>query len=386
MQRFIMATVATIAAACGALGIGGCPPTQSGRPIPINVADGWQAEYIATGVSRISSIAPYSGGRVLLAERDTGRIRLIEDGELLAAPLAEVPVNAAGSRGLIDIALHPNFNLNGRVYAFYSRSDTGATTNDPRAIVDHRVVYFEVDVDSAEWSVTGGEVFVASLPARSGTSRIGGHIAFGDKDVLFVALGDQEDGEAAQDDEIVLGKVLRYNDDGSIPDDNPSADSPIFAKGFRNPVGLAYDTEIEQPFCVDDAGRGIYEVNRVIVRGNYGWPTTRGFATTPDEKAFASANASYFDPMLETINWDLVGAAFNPDAKYGADLQMRLFYGASDRQQIVNTDFSEDRIDARRTEVFATGLPGTLYDVAFTPAGTLYVASSEGILRILRAD
>ncbi len=354
----------------------GCLPADT-LPPPIDVAEGWRAEYVAAGGAVVSALAPTDDGRVFYAEKDTGRIRVVKDGRLLDAPFATVPVNYAGDRGLLGLALHPRFADNGRLYAFYTRSDTGQATRDPQAVVDHRIVYFRADGDLA----AGGEIFVASIPAGA-ARRIGGRIAFADDRSLWVALGDGEDPDAAQDPTSRYGKVLRYYEDGSVPGDNPFENSPVYALGLRDPRGLAFDPDTGAAFILERGRGGEHEINRIVRGGNYGWPAVVGVADTADELLFVAATPEYVDPFAVTDR-PVVGGAFNPSTKYGTATWNQLFYGIADAGRVFRLELSTARTAAVRTRTFATGLPTPITDVTFTPSGTLYIAGGGAVLRVV---
>jgi glucose/arabinose dehydrogenase len=274
--------------------------------------------------------------------------------------------------------LHPRFEDNGRVYVFYTRSDTGLSTNDPQAVIDHRVVCFQVQGDVAGT----GEIFVLSLPAGTSTDRIGGRIAFAPDRTLWVALGDCLDAEAAQDSDLPYGKILRYNDDGTIPESNPTAGSPVYAVGLREPRGLTFDQQTGVGFVTERSAGGLHEINRILSGRNYGWPQVVGLADTAAEQEFAAQQPSYVDPITESDR-ALIGASFNPSTKYGPTARLQLFYGISDAGRVLRLELSPERTAAVAAELFATGLPTPVTDLAFTPAGTLYVACENGIFRIV---
>jgi len=356
----------------------GCWPS-SPEPPPINVASGLQAVYLVTEAESPYALAAAADGRVFYTEKDTGQIRVIKGGVCLERPFATVPVNFAGDRGLLGIALHPDFKLNGRVYVFYSRSDTGQATDDPQAIVDHRVVYFEADPNDPDVSRTP-EIFVLSLAAGTSTTRIGGRIAFGSDRTLLVAFGDLGQDDAGQRNELLSGKILRYNDDGTIPDDNPAA-GPVYARGLRQPRGLALDPDSGYAFLIEESRDGVHEINRIRGGGNYGWPTIIGLADTAGEIEAAAQIPSYIDPIEES-DQALIGATFNPAGKYGPDAQLDLFYAIADRGRVNRVELSADRTAVVATRLFAAGLPTPVTDLVFTPAGSLYVACRSAILRI----
>ena len=384
MRRTFESVLRALPLTAGLVLLGGCPRQPAEDQPPIHVGADLQAEYVVANAANPTVLVGAQDGRIFYGEKSTGQIRVIKDGVPLDEPFAAVPVNSAGERGLLGLALHPAFVTNGRVYAFYSRSDTGESTNDPQAIVDHRVVYFEPAEKGGDVS-SGAEVFVASFPTASALTRIGGRIAFAADRTLLVALGDMEDPESAQDPALPLGKVLRYRDDGTIPADNPSPDSAVFASGFCDPRGLTIDPQSEAPFLTERSADSFNEINRLQSGSSYGWPVVAGFADTPDELAFVAEHPEYGDPLVQSHS-AYAGAAFNPGGKYGPGPRLQLFYGVSDRAQVVRLGLSLERTASLEGHTFASGFPSAVTDVAFTPAGTLYVACTNAVLRIMSLD
>ena len=369
----------------GLSALAGCDPLiQEFRDqlgLPINVAAGLQAETVVAEAAHPTGLAFAPDGRVFYSEKDTGRIRVMVDGKLLDAPFAEVPVNIAGDRGLLGIAVHPSFNANSRIYVFYTRSLTGQVTSDPNAVADNRVVYFVATGDVA----SEGEVFVAAIPAEGAGQRVGGRIGFASDGALFVAVGDQGSLVAAQNTSRLSGKILRYNDDGTIPAGNPIANSAVYARGLRDPQGLTFDPVSKLCFVTDQNLVWDHEIDRIEAGKDYGWPAVIGVADTPDELAYAAATPEYVDPLF-TSGADfspLVGVGFNPSTKYGLDRVLNLFYGVSDTQHIRRLVLADGRDGVAGEHGFAVGLPALITDMAFTSAGTLYVACQNAILRVV---
>jgi glucose/arabinose dehydrogenase len=244
-------------------------------------------------------------------------------------------------------------------------------------VIDNRVVYFEANGNVA----AGGEVFVVSLPADLGLTRVSGRLLFTRDGKLLVAIGDLTAEASAQDDGVLVGKILRYNDDGSIPDDNPLSGSPVYARGLRDVRGLCLDPD-GTPVAVDRNERGHSEVNRVEPAKTYGWPNVVGKATTPAELEYVAANPTYVDPLLDAGMSDpaLAGGSFNPSTRYGPNSWQHFFYGEAGDRRVIHGTLSPGH---ERTEVFATGFPSPITDVAFAPAGTLYVACTNAIFQIV---
>ena len=367
--------------AAGAWFLFGCAPSPTSTA-PINVAVGLQAEYAAPNAAYPYALSAAADGRVFYTEKNTGQIRVIKDGALLPDPFATVPVNFADDRGLLGIALHPKFQFNGRVYVFYTRSDTGQSTADPQAAVDHRIVYFSAQ-DNGDVA-TSGETFVVSLPLGLDTQRIGGRLAFAPDGTLYVGFGDTTDQDAAQRVDLPWGKVLRYNDDGSIPADNPTAASPVYALGFADPRGLTFDPQSGGGFVLDRSPSGTCEIDLLQPGGNYGWPPVVGFAESSDELAFVAQTTGYVDPLYDSRGVELAGLWFNPSSKYGPGPLLQLFFGVRSAGETWHIGLTTDRtVLVGQQALFAHQFPVPLTDVGFTPAGTLYVATGGAVLRVV---
>lgn len=182
--------------------------------------------------------------------------------------LHEIPVSTAGERGLLGLALHPSFPATPYVYAFASPASNLAISQVHRLEVrGTRVLRDDVIIE---------------LPDGWGCCHKGGRLVFGPDGKLYVTVGENLVPPAAQDDEDLRGKILRYNDDGTVPDDNPfGPGNPVWAIGLRNPFGLAFSPE-GVAFATDNGPSGgdgpscCDEVNKVEPGGNYGWPQSFG--------------------------------------------------------------------------------------------------------------
>lgn len=357
----------------------GCIPFP-GNPNPFVVGDNLQAQYLAQDATGAAALAVASDGRLFFTERTTGRIRVIADGKLQDQAFAQVPVNYAGSRGLIGIALHPGFPDNPRVYVFYSRSDTGSATNVENAIVDHRVVYFNADGNTA----SGSEVFITTIPFGPSTGRIGGRISFARDGTLLIGVGDNGDEAAPQNTASLLGKVLRLNDDGTLPSNNPTPGSAIYAVGFRDPGGFAVDVADASVWVLDRNPPVDDKISPLTAGGNYGWPIVAGTANETAELNFVADNATFVPPILTSAgkNAQFAGVALNPSTKYGGGPLRGLFYGDASRSAVEWAQFDNTRTAISSVQTFASGFPGTLTDVVFSAAGSLYVGTNTDVFII----
>ena len=263
------ATNAEQAIAPGALPPGGGSGDNSLQKTQQPAApEGQQAltvETLAEGLSVPWSITFLPDGDMLVTERP-GRVRLIRDGVLAPDPVAGVPdVLAYNQGGLFDVMPHPDFSANRVIFLAYAHGTEGSNTlRIARAkFVDDEIIDLQPIYDAT--------------PQRDTGHHYGGRIVWGPDGKLYVSSGEASRyKEKAQDMSTSYGAVIRINEDGSIPDDNPDfgdgALPELFSKGHRNPQGFAYDAERGIFWENEHGPRGGDEIN--IIRGgaNYGWP------------------------------------------------------------------------------------------------------------------
>ena len=200
-------------------------------------------------------------GSMLVTERP-GRLRVIRNGKLDPTPISGVPqVHAVGLNGLMDVAVHPRFAETRLVYLTYSKPMDGNRSTAALARATLRGHALQ-DVK---------EIFVAQ-PNASGTTRI----AFGKDGTLYMTIQGAS-GNRAQDPNDIAGKILRLNDDGSVPPDNPFVDRPgyrpeVFTLGHRSNVGIDVHPETGAIWTTENGPNGGDEINVLIAGRNYGWP------------------------------------------------------------------------------------------------------------------
>jgi glucose/arabinose dehydrogenase len=247
------------------------PPANAASQQPNNTnADArFRVETVATGLEVPWAFAWLPNGDMLLTERK-GRVRIIENGKLRAEPVFVVPdVEPSGESGLMDISLHPDFAANGFVYISYAYNSGGKRD---------KVVRYKY----AAGKFTEPKVIIEDIPAAQ--FHAGMRCRFGPDGKLYISDGDSTKWELAQQLDSLAGKILRLNDDGTVPQDNPfvgqkNARPEIWAYGVRNPQGLAwqpgtnllFETE-HGPSGFEGKGQGGDEVNIIEKGKNYGWP------------------------------------------------------------------------------------------------------------------
>ena len=268
-------------------------------------------EAFVTGLSSATALAQAPDGRLFIAEQG-GALRVVESGVLLGTPFVSLPVDASNERGLLGVALHPDFANNGFVYVYY-------TATQPT--IHNRISRFTAAGDVA---APNSEFVVAELPTLAAGNHNGGALHFGVDGKLYVGVGENAVGANAQDLNTPLGKMLRFNDDGTIPADNPFCTTAgnnacaVWAYGLRNPFTFAVQP-VTGRLHINDVGQDTWEEINLGARGaNYGWPNSEGPTSAAGETGplFAYKHAAGNPPGSEPGGFftgrAVTGGAFYP--------------------------------------------------------------------------
>lgn len=230
---------------------------------------------ITSGVRVPWSVTFLPDGKMLVADRP-GSLRVHSTGKIggtLSEPIAGTPeVRDAGQGGLMDVAVHPNYEKNGWVFLAYSHANGQNTFT--------RVVRGKIGNSGGKLAWTDQKVLFEARPGdySGGGVHFGCRIVFDPKDpsILFFGIGERGRAELAQNLDKPNGKIYRIKDDGSIPPGNPFADRgnaypAIWSYGHRNPQGLAFDLD-GNLWDTEHGPRGGDELNLILPGRNYGWP------------------------------------------------------------------------------------------------------------------
>jgi glucose/arabinose dehydrogenase len=367
MGKSLMRTRLFGALACAAALLLACaqPPPGRGEGETATTADGAASFRVETVVSNLEvpwSIVFTPDGRMLFTERP-GRVRVFEGGKLRAEPLATIPdVEPTGESGLMGMTLHPQFSQNHLLYLAYAYSSGGGERV--------RVVRFRETGDG----LTDRKLIIEDIPAAQ--FHAGTRLRFGPDGKLYVTTGDATTREIAQRLDSLGGKILRLNDDGTVPPDNPfvnqqGARPEIWTYGHRNSQGidwqpgtdLLFETE-HGPSGFDGPGGGD-EVN-IVERGhNYGWPVIHHRMT---KEGMESPLLEYTPACAPASGTFYRGSAL-------AQFKGNFFFGC-----LAGRGLQRVVLDGRRVvsqERLLQGQYGRIREVAEGPDGALYFSTSN---------
>jgi aldose sugar dehydrogenase len=344
------------------------------------------SEFAATPVAQFDepwAMAFLPDGRLLVTEKRGVLMLWAMDGS--TAEIRGVPeVSYGGQGGLGDVVLHPRFADNGLVYLSYAeageRRVSGAAVARARFVLDGG-------------SGTGGEladleVLWRQVPKVDGGGHFGHRIAFGPDGYLWISSGERQKFDPAQDMQANLGKIVRLNDDGSVPADNPFAEqggvaAEVWSLGHRNPLGLAFDRE-GRLWNVEMGPRGGDELNLVRRGENYGYPIVSNGShysgqSIPDHdtRPDLAAPAVTWSPVISPSSLLFYDGSEFPEWQGSA------FIGGLSSQSLVRVEVEGET--AREAERFR--MASRIRGVAQGPDGALWVledGSRGGSGRLLR--
>ncbi|MCZ6840414.1 MAG: PQQ-dependent sugar dehydrogenase [Alphaproteobacteria bacterium] len=333
---------------------------------------------VAAGLEHPWSMAFLPDGRVLVTERP-GRLRLIVNGRLQAAPVSGVPkVVARGQGGLLDVVLHPDYADNGWIYlSFAAPSPRGAHTAVVRARLDGNRLVDLKTIFRAN-NVAGGRV------------HFGSRLAFGGDGKLYVTVGERGDSDRAQDLDSHNGTTVRLNDDGTVPGDNPFLNTAgalpeTYSYGHRNSQGMARHPVSGEIWLNEHGPQGGDEINIVRAGVNYGWPViTYGRSYAGFSIGEGSEKPGMAQPILHwTPSIAPSGMAFYTGDKFPA-WRGNLFVGSLKFRHLVRLELDGERVVSQ--ERLLEGAFGRVRDVRQGPDGLLYLLTDENEGALIRLE
>ena len=308
-------------------------------------------------------------GRLLVTEQ-RGALKLYTPGGSKVAIRGVPEVSWFGQGGLGDVVLHPDYASNGLVYLSYAEAGEGETRGAA-------VARAKLALDSNGGELQNLQVIWRQSPKVDGGGHYSHRIAFGGG-YLWLSSGDRQKFDPAQDMNANLGKVLRLNEDGSVPRDNPFADrggvtAQIWSLGHRNPLGLAFDSA-GKLWDVEMGPMGGDELNLVKRGANYGYPIVSNgdhydgkvIPDHPTRPEFA-APAVWWNPVISPSSLLFYDGSEFPQWRGDA------FIGGMSSQAIVRIEF--DGESAREAERYNMGMRTRAIEQG--PDGALWILEDE---------
>ena len=216
------------------------------------------------------SMAFLPDGNFLVTEKPGKMFLMNQAGETLSEISGVPEVAYGGQGGLGDVAIHPDFNENKTVYVSFAEEGE----NDTRGAV---VIKATLDLTEEGGALTNLEYIWRQVPKVTGRGHYAHRMAFSEDGYLFISSGDRQKFDPAQDMTSNMGKIIRLNDDGSIPTDNPfykdgGVAAEVWSLGHRNPLGIDFDAD-GKLWNIEMGPRGGDELNLVLKGKDYGYPT-----------------------------------------------------------------------------------------------------------------
>jgi len=314
------------------------------------------------------SIAFLPDGGFLVTERP-GRLSIISGGRQTRIE-GVPPVFAEGQGGLFDVALHPAFEKNALVYLSYAGPGAGgASTELLRARLDgNRLV--------------DGKVIFRQEPKTRGVVHFGGRIVFDRAGLLYLTLGERGERDRAQRPEQHHGSVIRLNDDGSVPKDNPFVGRSGWKPekldlGHRNQQGAALNPQTGALWTHEHGPQGGDEINIIRAGANYGWPVITygvnyGIGTKIGEGTQKEGMAQPIKVWVPSIAPS--GMAFYTGDRF-PKWKGNLFVGALRDQMLVRLTLDGEKVV--KEERLLKGVLGRIRDVRMGPDGFIYLLTDE---------
>lgn len=314
---------------------------------------GVNVETVADKLTIPWSIDWLPDGSIIFTERN-GNLRIIQD-SILQEPLLSLGVGGVEG-GLLGVAVDPNFESNEYIYLYYTYNEFLSTIN--------KVVRYQLN----DGEITEDKVLIDEIPG--GPFHDGGRIQFGPDGKLYITTGEAGNPDLSQDMNSLGGKILRINSDGTIPEDNPWEESPIYSIGHRNPQGIDWD-EYGNLVATEHGpsgwrGSAHDEINLIIAGKNYGWPDIIGNETKEGLEI----------PILHTGDdtWAPSGSEFYDGDKI-PEWNGKYFVATLRGSHLHMIEFENNEVVSHE-KLFQDDF-GRLRDVATGPDGFLYLLTSN---------
>lgn len=328
------------------------------------------------------SVAFLPDNHTLLITERTGQLRSWRPESGLSQPIAGVPkAEVRRQAGLLDVVLAPDFAQSRRVWLSYTEANSSGELG---AVVG----YGQLSEDNRR--LDGFKTVIRQTPQLSSGNNLGTRMAFDRDGYLYIVFGDNFHSSSAQDLDKLTGKILRLNQDGSVPKDNPfvsrsGARPEIWAYGLRNPQGLAFNPWTQQMWESEHGPRGGDEVNIPQKGKNYGWPLATWGIDYDGNRVPESKGSHAAGTEQPVFYWKaspaISGMAFYNSARF-PEWKNSLFIGALKEKNLIRLTVNGDKVvEAQR---LLTDRDERIRDVRQGPDGYLYVLTDDDNGKLLK--
>jgi glucose/arabinose dehydrogenase len=355
------------------LGVLGPPAGRAALP------SGFSRVRVASGLDQPTAFT-FASDRILVTEKSSGRVRIVRpDGTVRRRPYVTLATSTNSERGVLGIAVDPNFTANPFVYVFYT---TGPGALNYGGSPKNRVSRFA----TSNGVGTQEKILLDGIPSDAGNHN-GGDIHFGFDGKLYIAVGDGGTfHDQAQVQDSLRGKILRINRDGTIPADNPfyvtntGKRRAVFAHGFRNPFRFT-GRESNQTYIVADVGQNTWEeVDALQAGGNFGWSDYEGPCPANDPRC--DPGTTDFGGTIAPIHFYahggagetgnvIIGGVFAEGSNYPSPYAGAYFYGDNGAGWVHALTMDASNVVTSRYDFDQLGCPVSF---GVGPDGNVYVA------------
>lgn len=318
-------------------------------------SDGFQIDTLAENLRVPWQIVFLPDRSILFTERE-GRVRMIRNNKLIAKPLLSLnDVVLKNKTGALGLCIHPAFSSNKYVYL----ASNYLLENSMKL----RIVRYELRTDT----LINPLIILKDIPANQ--NHTGCRLVFGPDKKLYITTGDADQPTLAQDLKAYNGKILRVNDDGSVPADNPffnndTARKEIWSYGHRNPQGIAFQPGTGLLYESEHGPTGGDEVNLIKKGANYGWPGVHH----DDKKAGMESPLAQYTPSIGP------GEAMFYEGSQFPQLKGRLLIACLRGESILNLTIMNQRISSQA--VMLKNKFGRIRSLVTGPDGYIYLSTS----------
>jgi glucose/arabinose dehydrogenase len=337
------------------------------------------------------------GATALVLEKNTGKVQVMKNRSIVGTAL-DLPVANNSERGLLGIALAPDFVTSQSVYLYFTRS---ATNGDSTTAADNRVERYTWNGSKLVFSKR-----IIKLPGNPGPNHDGGKILFGPDKKLYVVAGELNRNERTSnhaESSVInpIGAILRLNPSGTSVTSNPffsaknvgtanAALNGLYAYGVRNSFGMDFDPVTNVLWDTENGAASFDEINRVRPGFNSGWekimgPVSRNGGSTPNLVSLG-ARAAYSDPKFSWVTpvapTDL---EFFPSSKLGGQYANDMFVGTVHGGNILHFDLSPSRKTLSLSGPLADGVADNTADSLFAEQAAIRFGSGFGTVTDLLA-